>query len=190
MLLSRKEWILKNAPIAIEATQGTGIFPETLLAQAVVESQGKVNGSWFPGAGLVARKAQNYFGIKKGSGWKGPTINLPTPGDADKISTFRVYSNFEESVKDYIKFLQVNPRYRRAGVFDAPDYIDQIIAISKAGYAESPSYRDVLTKVATSIKKQISSIIEPIKKNGAIAPFLIAGLVITFFFIAKKYRND
>jgi flagellar protein FlgJ len=187
--LPRKEWTIKNAPLAMAAARGTGIFPETLLAMAIVESQGKVNGSWFPGAGLVARKANNFFGIKKGVGWKGRTVDLPTPGDADKISTFRVYNNFEESAKDYINFLQKNPRYTKAGAFTAPSYQEQIIAIARAGYAEAPNYAAVITSVANSVKKNIANIIEPIQKNGKVVGILVAATIITMYVLRNKFEN-
>jgi N-acetylmuramoyl-L-alanine amidase len=187
--LPRKEWTIKNAPFAMAAAKGTGIFPETLLAMAIVESQGKVNGSYFPGAGLVARKANNFFGIKKGVGWKGTTIDLPTPGDAQKISTFRVYSNFEESAKDFIKFLQKNQRYTKSGVFKAPNYQEQIIAIAKAGYAEAPNYAAVITQVANSVKKNIADIIEPIQKNGKVISLLVAAVIITMYVLKNKFQN-
>jgi flagellar protein FlgJ len=189
MFLSRKDWTIKNAPFAKSATSGTGIYPETLLAMAIVESQGKVNGVWYPGAGLVARKANNFFGIKKGVNWKGPTIDLPTPGDADKISTFRVYGNFEESAKDYINFLKRNSRYTKAGVFTAPNYGEQIIAIARAGYAEAGNYAEILTQVANTVKERIKNIIAPAIKNGPIVPVLIAGLIITLFVLKNKFYN-
>lgn len=186
MYLPRKEWTIKNAPFAIAAAKGTGIFPETLLAMAIVESQGKVNGSWFPGAGLVARKGNNFFGIKKGVGWKGKTIDLPTPGDADKISTFRVYNSFQESAKDYIKFLQKNQRYTKAGVFTAPTYQEQIIAIARAGYAEAPNYATVITQVANSVKKNIENLIAPIQNNGKVIGLIIAATIVTLYVFKNK----
>jgi flagellum-specific peptidoglycan hydrolase FlgJ len=189
-MLTRKEWIDKNAAFAIEAVKGSGIFPETLLAMAIVESQGKVGGNWYPGAGLVAKKANNFFGIKKGVGWKGPTILLPTPGDADKISEFRVYSDFEASAKDFVNFLKVNPRYKRAGVFNAKDYVEQIISIARAGYAESPSYTAVVTAVAKRVKAQIANFIEPIVKNRKIAPLIIAGFIITLYLLRNKILQN
>jgi flagellum-specific peptidoglycan hydrolase FlgJ len=187
MYLTRKEWTIENAPLAYNATKGTGIFPETLLAMAIVESQGRVDGIWYPGAGLVARKANNFFGIKKGTNWPGPTINLPTPGDADKISTFRVYGGFEQSAKDYVKFLQTNPRYKKSGVFTAPNYQEQIIAIARAGYAEAGNYAEIITSVANTVKKNIANIIEPLKKNSGIVPVIIAGLIITLYTLKNKF---
>jgi flagellum-specific peptidoglycan hydrolase FlgJ len=188
MLLNRKNWTQKNAPFAIQAAKGSGIYPETLLAMAIVESQGKVNGVYYPGAGLLATKANNFFGIKKGVNWKGPTIDLPTPGDAQKVSTFRVYNNFQESAKDYIKFLKVNTRYTNAGVFTAPNYQEQIIAIARAGYAEAPNYAEIITKVANTVKKNIAEILEPINKNKGLISIFVAGTIITLYLLNKKFQ--
>lgn len=189
-LLTREQWIKTNWPAAVRATTGTGIFPETLMAMAVVESQGKVNGTYYPGQGLVAKRANNYFGIKTSAAWKGATVALPTPGDADKISTFRVYPNFESSVADFVKFLQVNPRYKNAGVFTAQDYVSQIVSIAKAGYAENPNYADVISSVANKVKTLVKDIIVPIQDTGRkFLPVLVAALIITAFFIAKKSQQ-
>jgi flagellum-specific peptidoglycan hydrolase FlgJ len=189
-LLTREEWVKANWPAAVNATAGTGIFPETMMAMAVVESQGKVNGNWYPGQGLVAKKANNYFGIKTSSAWKGATVALPTPGDADKISTFRVYPNFQASVADFIKFLQVNPRYTTAGVFKAENYVDQIIAIARAGYAENPNYTKIITSVADKIKTLVKDVIVTTTNNNKnILPLLVAALIITGLFISKKIQS-
>lgn len=187
-LLSRKDWIRKYYPIAAKVTAGTGIFPETMLAMAVVESQGKgSDGNYYPGLGLVARTANNYFGIKASSGWKGATIDLPTPGDADKISTFRKYSSVAESIADFINFLKVNPRYSRSGVFSAPSYPEQIVAIARAGYAENPNYSSLITSVANKVKEYTADIRNTIERNsGTLLPILIAGFLIGAFFLHKK----
>jgi flagellum-specific peptidoglycan hydrolase FlgJ len=188
-MLNREDFIKLNYQAALNATAGTGIFPETLLAMAVVESQGKAqDGNWYPGLGLVARKANNFFGIKTSPTWKGKTVALPTPGDADKISTFRVYDSFEDSLKDFIKFLQINPRYTKAGVFKASDYVTQIVSIAKAGYSESPAYKTVITSVANKIADLMKNYIEPIKNNSKILPLLVTGLIITGYLIVKKMQ--
>ena len=189
-MLNREEFIKANYQAALIATKGTGIFPETLLAMAIVESQGKApDGNWYPGLGLTAKKANNFFGIKNSSTWKGKTIQLPTPGDADKISTFRVYDNFEASLKDFIRFLQINPRYTRAGVFLANDYVSQIISIAKAGYSESPTYKTIITQVANKVKNLMNDYIEPIKNNNKILPLLVAGLIVTGYIVVKKMQG-
>jgi flagellum-specific peptidoglycan hydrolase FlgJ len=187
-LLNRKDWIRKYYPIAAKVTAGTGIFPETMLAMAVVESQGKgSDGNYYPGLGLVARTANNYFGIKDSSAWRGDTIDLPTPGDADKISTFRKYNSIAESIADFINFLKVNPRYTKAGVFSAANYPEQIIAIAKAGYAENPNYSNIITSVANKVKEYTEDLRNTIDKNsGTLLPILIAGFLIGAFFLHKK----
>lgn len=187
-LLGRKDWIRKYYPIAAKVTAGTGIFPETMLAMAVVESQGKgSDGNYYPGLGLVARTANNYFGIKASSAWKGATIDLPTPGDADKISKFRKYNSVSDSIADFINFLKVNPRYTKAGVFSAPSYPEQIIAIAKAGYAENPNYSSVITSVANKVKEYTADIRNTIDRNsGTLLPILLAGFLIGAFFLHKK----
>ena len=187
-LLGRKDWIRKYYPIAAKVTAGTGIFPETMLAMAVVESQGKgSDGNYYPGLGLVARTANNYFGIKDSSAWKGDTIDLPSPVDADKIYTFMKYNSIAESRADFINFLKVNPRYTKAGVFSAANYPEQIIAIAKAGYAENPNYSNVITSVANKVKEYTEDLRNTIDRNsGTLLPILIAGFLIGAFFLHKK----
>ena len=189
-LLNRENWVKKYWLDAIAATAGTGIFPETMLAMAVVESQGRADdGNYYPGLGLTARKANNYFGIKASSAWKGQTIDLPTPGDADKISKFRVYASLKDSIKDFVKFLIENPRYTKAGVFAAPDYVSQIMAIAKAGYSESGTYAAVVTSIANKVKNYVKDIIVPIAQNGKYIPILVAALIITGLLISKNLRQ-
>jgi len=189
-LLNREDWVKKYWLDAVAATAGTNIFPETMLAMAVVESQGKgPDGNYYPGLGLTARKANNYFGIKNSSTWTGQTISLPTPGDADKISIFRVYPSLKDSIKDFVKFLQVNPRYGKAGVFAAPDYVSQIMAIAKAGYSESSTYASIVTSIAKKVKNYVKDIVVPITQNGKYLPLLVAALIITGLLISKKLKG-
>lgn len=185
-MLTRAQWTKANSQTAINVTRGTGIYPETLLAIAIVESQGRVNGNYYPGAGLVAQRANNFFGIKKGVNWTGPTIELPTPGDAQKVSTFRVYTNFKASARDFVKFLQTNTRYRRAGVFSALNYQEQILAIARAGYSESPSYAEILVQVADSVKKTVGKIADNLKEGGK---WIVPIIALAFFFVNLSTEN-
>lgn len=189
-ILTRENWIKKYWIDAVNATSGTNIFPETMLAMAVVESQGKgTDGNYYPGLGLVARKANNYFGIKASSAWKGKTIDLPTPGDADKISKFRVYPSLKDSIADFVKFLQDNPRYKKAGVFTSPDYVSQILSIARAGYAENPNYSSIVTSIANKVKNYVKDIVLPLQQNAKYLPLLVAALIITGLFISKSYKS-
>jgi len=189
-ILTRENWIKKYWIDAVNATSGTNIFPETMLAMAVVESQGKgSDGNWYPGLGLVAKTANNYFGIKASAKWRGKTIALPTPGDADKTSLFRVYPSLKDSIADFVKFLQENPRYKKAGVFSSPDYVTQILSIAKAGYAENPNYSSIVTSIANKVKNYVKDIIVPIQQNSKYLPLLVAALIITGLFISKSFKS-
>jgi flagellum-specific peptidoglycan hydrolase FlgJ len=190
-LISREDWVKKYWLDAVAATAGTKIFPETLMAQAVVESQQEAaDGKYYPGLSLNARKANNYFGIKDSVQWKGETIRLPTSKDGTKVSTFRKYPSFRDSMIDYVNFLQSNPRYTTAGVFKAPDYVSQIVAIAKAGYAEGAGYAQLVTNVANSVKRYVKDIIVPMSENGKkIMPILIAALIITGLLISKNLKS-
>lgn len=184
-MFTRKQFVEKYYSVAKNVTKNTGIFPETLIAMAIVESQGKVNNVWYVGAGLVAVKGNNYFGIKDSSTWKGETIKLPTPGDADKISTFRKYDSIEDSFKDFVKFLKINPRYKKNNVFASNDYAEQIINIARAGYAENMQYAVVIKSVADSVAKAIKNqIIKPLQNNKG-----IAGTLLAFFFYFCITKN-
>lgn len=188
-MLTRQQWTKQMYPFAKKVTDGTGIFPETLLAIAIVESQGRLKGIWYPGASPLARLANNFFGIKRGSGWTGETIRLATPNDADKVSTFRKYPSFEASAKDFVNFLQVNQRYRKAGVFDADSYQEQIISIARAGYAEGTSYADIITKVANSVNKTIKNIGTLLNNtNKSILPLIAIGAI--FFLTLQNQSHE
>lgn len=188
--MSREEFTRKYYPDAFRATQGTGIFPETLLAIAIVESQGKnAAGNWEPGAGLVARRANNYFGIKAYPQWRGKTIDLPTPGDADKVSRFVVYSSIYESFKGFVDFLKRNPRYANKGVFTAPNYGEQITRIAAAGYAENPNYAPVVKSVADKLRQYIKTTSEAINNNRVLFPVLFAGAIIAAVLISKSLKK-
>ena len=113
--LSRTDFVKKYYSFVKQITQGTGIFIETLFAQAIIESQGKINGVYKVGGSKLAQYYNNLFGIKANSKWKGKKVNLQTRevyAGTDVMITdgFRVYDRPEDSMLDYVDFLKVNPR--------------------------------------------------------------------------------
>ena len=188
--MTREEFTRKFYGDAYRATRGTGIFPETLLAIAIVESQGKNEaGNWEPGRGLVARKANNYFGIKAYPAWKGATIELPTPGDAQKLSRFVVYPSALASFAGFVEFLQRNPRYNSKGVFTAPNFAEQITRIAAAGYAENPQYANLVNQVANKVKQYVKETSAALETNRAAFPLLFAGALLATFVIYKALKR-
>jgi flagellum-specific peptidoglycan hydrolase FlgJ len=153
---ARAKWIEANAAAAQQATAGSRIFPTLLLAQAIVESSGLVNGYYVPGESLLSKNYNNYFGIKASSQWRGKTVTLNTgevvngrrvviPG------TFRVYDSVKDSFADFVSFLKTNPRYTTAGVFTATTPSQQAERIAAAGYATDPNYANILKSIIKSI---------------------------------------
>jgi len=158
---TRKEFINKYGAFIHKVTAGTGILPGTLIAQAFLESSanGQVGGS------KLSREANNFFGIKCGPNWSGGKYYINTKeygqnGAYYVKACFRKYASVEDSIKDYVNFLQVNNRYAQAGVFKAKTVKEQAEALKRAGYATAPSYAqlvyDVYKPYATLIDAQKS----------------------------------
>jgi flagellum-specific peptidoglycan hydrolase FlgJ len=196
--LTRSEFVYKYYPFVKNITNGTGIYVETLLAQAILESQGKVNGVYLVGGSLLAKNYNNLFGIKASSGWKGSAVNLKTRevfANQNVIisDSFRVYDSPEDSMKDYVNFLKVNPRYDRAGVFKAANYKDQAAALQKGGYATDPNYATLVGKLGDQvrsiindgIKKGLISDAGTIKPNGFFFLILAAASYVLYKTLKK-----
>jgi flagellar protein FlgJ len=154
---------------AAKAVGDTGIFPETVVTQKILES-GYTDSK-------LATIANNYFGIKSSIGWKGKVISMSTneffngkmiryPGTnkiydnrilalkdgANAYTLFRWYPTKEAGLKGYVDLITGNPRYKKAGVLDAKTIADQFAALVRAGYATDPEYLNKLVKVYTNIK--------------------------------------
>jgi flagellum-specific peptidoglycan hydrolase FlgJ len=159
MSYTREEFVEKYGGFIAKTVKGTGILQGTLISQAIIESQGKMpDGNWRVGASKLARNSNNYFGIKCHN-WSGKTYNIDTgeydsSGNKyiDKSACFRAYDSVEDSIKDYIKFLKSNPRYERAGVFNAKTVKEQADALKSAGYATAPDYSNKIQSVYNGIK--------------------------------------
>jgi flagellum-specific peptidoglycan hydrolase FlgJ len=184
--MTRQDYVKKYYPLARQVTTDTGIFPETLLIIGIVESAGKDStGRFIPGNSFLAKNAFNHFGIKKYPAWRGATVKLNTPGDANKQSEFVKFANDTDGFRGFVDFLQRNPRYNTAGVFTATDYVTQLARIASAGYAENPEYLTLLRSISTLIQPTI----EDLKKNFAArrATFTVMlALTLTAIFVLSK----
>jgi mannosyl-glycoprotein endo-beta-N-acetylglucosaminidase/stage II sporulation protein P len=187
---NRTEFVKEFGSFILNATKGTGILVGTLIAQAILESSGKEGSLWLVGGSKLSRKANNFFGIKCSSSWKGEKYEIETTEWNEKEqyyyttkACFRKYRTVEDSIKDYIQFLQNNQRYKNAGVFQAKTVKTQAQALQKAGYATSPNYADLVNKVYLTVSKQISSIKQQNKTFGNftyLIPFAILAVFLIF----------
>ena len=187
---NRKEFVKEFGSFILNVTKVSGILAGTLIAQAILESSGKEGSLWLVGGSKLSRKANNFFGIKCGSSWQGEKYEIETTEWNEKEqyyytvkACFRKYRTVEDSIKDYVQFLQKNQRYKNAGVFEAKTVKTQAQALQKAGYATSPNDADLVNKVYLTVSKQISSIKQQNKTFGNfnyLIPFAVLAVFLIF----------
>lgn len=113
-----------------------------IIAQAIIES------GW--GSSVLARKYNNYFGLKCGSSWKGGSVNMATkeeykPGVVTNIrDNFRTYEDFDAGIRGYFEFINRSRYANLKGVKSPEEYVRRIKA---DGYATSSKYVDTIMKV-------------------------------------------
>jgi len=135
------DFIAKHIYQLTAAIKGTGIFFATIVAQKTLESG--------YGESELARKYNNYGGVKYGSGVWGATgsVSLDTTevvgGKTLRTkASFAVYPSAIAAFSGYIKVLQdPNKSYTANGVFESKDPIQQIERIVKSGYTTTPLNR-------------------------------------------------
>lgn len=120
---------------AMQEMSRTGIPASITLSQGIIESD--------YGRSRLATKANNHFGIKCHSDWKGGRIYHD---DDKRGECFRKYKSAEESFRDHSDFLVYGSRYRF--LFDLPsdDYKGWAKGLKKAGYATNPKYASMLIR--------------------------------------------
>ncbi|MHB1178397.1 MAG: glucosaminidase domain-containing protein [Daejeonella sp.] len=129
---SAENYIERFRAIAIKEMNSSGIPASITLAQGILES-GNGNSS-------LAREANNHFGIKCTSDWKGKSI---LKDDDQKDDCFRVYTSPEESFRDHSEFLK-RKHYAPLFELDKNDYVGWANGLKQAGYATNPRYAELL----------------------------------------------
>jgi len=142
----RGEYIDKFKDVAIIEMHRTGIPASIKLAQGILESNA--------GASMLAERANNHFGIKCGSTWKGKSMmrrddDLDAQGKLVK-SCFRSFGSAEESFVAHSDFLlDPNKKSRYGFLFSlaGDDYRGWAHGLKKAGYATNPNYPKLLIRI-------------------------------------------
>jgi LysM repeat protein len=133
-------YIDKFKSVAIEEMNAYGIPASITLAQGISES-GSGNSS-------LARYANNHFGIKCTSDWKGKAYYKD---DDQNNDCFRVYKDARESYKDHSEFLK-RKRYSFLFELDKNDYKNWALGLKTAGYATNPKYPEMLIGIIEKYK--------------------------------------
>lgn len=135
-------FIAQIAPLIQKYAKGNGYkIASTVIAQACCESA----------FGTCALSPyHNYFGMKCGSAWKGPSVNMTTKEEyqVGTLTTikdnFRVYNSMEEGVAGYYGFISAS-RYANLKTATTPrEYAERLKA---DGYATSSTYVNTLMKI-------------------------------------------
>ena len=133
-------YIEKFKGVAIEEMNTYGIPASITLAQGISEL-GSGNSS-------LAKYANNHFGIKCTSDWKGKAYYKD---DDERNDCFRVYKDARESYKDHSEFLK-RKRYSFLFELDKNDYKNWALGLKTAGYATNPKYPDMLIGIIEKYK--------------------------------------
>lgn len=141
----RLQYIDQYKDLAISEMHRTGIPASIKLAQAILESNA--------GQSTLAREANNHFGIKCGSYWKGKTFYRK---DDDRNARGKLvkscFRSFKDPVASFIEhsdFLAEQNRRRYDFLFSygTSDYTNWAYGLKKAGYATHKEYPQLLIKL-------------------------------------------
>jgi flagellum-specific peptidoglycan hydrolase FlgJ len=126
-------YIDRYRDIAMDEMAQYGIPASITLAQGILESGA--------GRGELTLKANNHFGIKCHTEWKGARVYHD---DDEKGECFRKYKDPKYSFRDHSLFLTQRSRYRDLFKLRKDDYKAWARGLKKAGYATDPRYPDKL----------------------------------------------
>lgn len=154
--LSKKEFYAKYYPMVKDSVKGTPLHPETVIAQMAIES------GW-GGSGLTS-KYNNFFGVK-GKGTPKLLTEEERGGkrESEKAS-FRAYDSPEDSVKDYVKLLTTDSRYKDVLKAKTPE--EQALAIGKTPYSTSSTYGQSILSTVKANKSLAGNKQTTMAKNG------------------------
>lgn len=134
--LTRSDYINQYAHYAVKEMLMSGVPASITLAQGILESG--------DGNSLLARKANNHFGIKCHGMWDGKKYYMD---DDAKNECFRVYESVFDSYRDHSEFLSGRSRYAFLFELRRTDYKGWANGLKKAGYATNPKYPALLIKI-------------------------------------------
>jgi len=144
---SPQDFVRQLLPLAERAAESSGINPRVMIAQAALET------GW--GRHMIKGEADspsfNLFGIKADQRWSGESVDIATTEFREGVplserASFRAYPDYESSFRDYVSFLESNPRYKH--VLEAADDPDQFArGLQEAGYATDPDYGEKIRRI-------------------------------------------
>jgi flagellum-specific peptidoglycan hydrolase FlgJ len=154
--MTQQQYVEAYARFAMLEMERSGVPAAITLAQGILESES--------GNSLLAREANNHFGIKCKNEWKGGRIYH----DDDELGEcFRKYPSVEESYRDHSDFLRYRPYYTGLFSLNPDDYKAWAYGLKKAGYATGSQYPQHLIELIErhNLNQYTLQVIE--RKNAA-----------------------
>lgn len=130
-----------------------------LFNEAVVTAMGALESAW--GTSRLVREANNLFGIKAGTSWKGETIELPTweylNGQWVRTTAkWRRYASWNLCIVDFSNLIQTRPWFQNALKYlNDPDLFLQALlpGPNKLGWSTDPNYFAKVKAIAREIEQ-------------------------------------
>jgi flagellar protein FlgJ len=149
----RISFVQRIQPAADEAASQLGVAPDTLIAQAALETGW---GQHLPG-GSTGTPSSNLFGIKAGANWQGATAEATTVEYVNGAPTttsaqFRAYDSTETSSRDLVSLVGSSPRYA-AALGTGSDVGAYAAGLQQGGYATDPDYVKKMIATAQSLQQ-------------------------------------
>ena len=150
----QQKFIDDMLPHATAAARELGVDARAIVAQAALET------GWGTSRPADAGgNSHNFFGIKAGANWRGPSVGSDTTeyvaGEAgSERARFRAYGSVAENVADYVRVLS-SPRY--AAALDTGSDVHAFAnALQRGGYATDPEYANKLVAAFDAVCKRQS----------------------------------
>lgn len=174
MNTEQKKFIDTLTPLIVKYAGGK-YSVECILAQAILES------AW--GKSQLAKKYNNFFGMKTGRSWKGEKAELSTKEEINgKLvtikGTFRAYPDIESGIAGYFDFIKAK---RYANLKGVTNYVEYATKLKEDGWATASSYtKSLVNIVETYLKNEDKTPVAPVKNTpdndfNIIARYVIKG---------------
>jgi len=149
----RADFVRSLEPLAQSAGHSLGVAPDTLIAQAALETGWGRN---MP-ADASGRSSSNLFGVKAGDSWRGAAVSSTTTEfdqgtPATTRAAFRSYGDAAHSVDDYVSLLRGSPRYASA-LGAGSDVHAFASGLQRGGYATDPDYVNKLVATVATLRQ-------------------------------------
>ncbi|MBL1294218.1 MAG: flagellar assembly peptidoglycan hydrolase FlgJ [Thiotrichales bacterium] len=144
---SRAQFIRDLLPSVNNAAASLGVQRDAILAQAILET------GW--GQSVIhdseGQSSHNIFGIKADEQWQGERVTAKTYEFIEgslrpRYEDFRAYGSYEESVEDYVAFINNGERYQEA-LKHGNNVALYAEKIQQAGYATDPEYANKVKNI-------------------------------------------